>query len=130
MSGASRSTLETDMTETPARSAMSFKRIMASDGRWPWLWTLDVGLWTQTLVPLQFSFRRRVLKKELPARCSNWIDCALLRIVITSPAANGKVVCPSAVRITSTFWLMTLTSTVELRLTNTERFESVCGQIG
>src|SRR5947209_18939500 len=101
------------MTETPARAAISFKRIIG--------YTLD---------PLQFSFRRNVSKNELPARCSRRMDCRLFLIATTSPASNGVVICPSPVRITSTFWLRTFTRTTECRLTITERFESVWGQIG
>jgi hypothetical protein len=82
------------------------------------------------LEPLQFSFRRKVSKKELPARCNSRTLKRLRHIFISSPGAMGMGGCPSAVKIVSTFRFNTLTESNESMLTTTDRFDNVCGQIG
>src|SRR5204862_5821115 len=83
-----------------------------------------------TLAPRQPSLRRKVSKKELPARCSRRMLWRLRRMVISSPEANVVGGWPSALRIVSTRSDSGLTMMVEFRPMITERFESVCGQIG
>src|SRR5688572_27776979 len=86
-------------------------------------------LWVHTLAPRQFNLRRKVSKNELPARCSRRMLWRLRRTVISSPAARVVGGWPSALRMVSTRWESAFTMMVELRLTTTERFESVCAQI-
>mgnify|MGYP003341805836 CR=1 FL=1 len=86
--------------------------------------------WAHTCAPLQLSFCRKVLKKDVPAECRRRVDRSLRRITTDSPAAIGATTSPSADSSVSIRPLKARMPMVECKLTTTERFDKVCGQIG
>lgn len=84
----------------------------------------------QTLDPLQLSLFRKVSKKELSGGRTSGTAWGLRWNSRVSPHWSWARVWPSAARYVSIRRLRRRTSMVEARLTMTERFERVWGQMG
>src|SRR5262249_3651234 len=125
------------MTETPARSAISLRRIIragALKNREPLmgveLRSLLTDVQSHKGVPRQCSFRRKVSQKELPARCIKRAVRRLRRTRSWSPARISLIRYPSALKIVAGLGVMTLISIVASSGKIKALLERVCGQIG